>query len=101
MTDRYLARTGAERAPFLLAAATLSAQRNLKILGLFTRLCRRDGKPRYLAYLPRVWGYLVRDLAHPGLAPLAAFVARHVPAPGPAVLARIAAAEPAGAIARP
>ena len=54
MTDRYLARSGADRDPFLLAAATLSAQRNLKILGLFTRLCRRDGKPRYLGYLPRV-----------------------------------------------
>ncbi len=93
MTERYLARTGADRAPFLLAAATLSAQRNLKILGLFTRLCRRDGKPRYLAYLPRVWSHLVRDLAHPGLAPLAAFVARHVPAPEPALLARIAGAQ--------
>lgn len=89
MTDRYLARSGAEREPFLLAAATLSAQRNLKILGLFTRLCRRDGKPRYLGYLPRVWGNLGRDLAHPGLAPVAAFVRRHVPAPTPAVLARI------------
>lgn len=91
MVARYLRRTGAERAAFLLAAATLSAQRNLKILGLFTRLCRRDGKARYLAYLPRVWGNLVRDLAHPGLAPLAAFVNRHVPAPEPAVLARIGA----------
>ena len=89
LTDRYLARTGADRAAFLLAAATLSAQRNLKILGLFTRLCRRDGKPRYLAHLPRVWAHLARDLSHPGLAPLNAFVARHVPAPEPALLARI------------
>ena len=89
LTDRYIARTGSERETFLLAAATLSAQRNLKILGLFTRLCRRDGKPRYLAYLPRVWDHLLRDLAHPGLAALAAFVGRHVPAPEPAVLARI------------
>ena len=71
------------------AARALSAQRNLKILGLFTRLCRRDGKPRYLAYLPRVWAHLARDLAHPALAPLAAFVPRHVPPPEPAVLARI------------
>ena len=89
MTERYLAATGTERAPFLRAAATLSVQRNLKILGLFTRLCRRDGKPRYLAHLPRVWGNLVRDLAHPDLAPLAAFVRRHVPAPEAGVLARI------------
>jgi aminoglycoside/choline kinase family phosphotransferase len=92
MTDRYLAATGAEPAPFLRAAATLSVQRNLKILGLFTRLCRRDGKPRYLACLTRVWSYLVRDLAHPDLAPLAAFVRRHVPAPEPAILARIGGA---------
>ena len=89
LTERYLALTGAEREPFLLAAATLSAQRNLKILGLFTRLCRRDGKPRYLAHLPRVWSHLARDLAHPGLEPLAAFVARHVPPPGADVLARL------------
>ncbi len=92
MTRRYLDRSGAEPDPFLRAAATLSAQRNLKILGLFTRLCRRDGKPRYLGYLPRVWGNLARDLAHPDLAPLAAFVHRHVPAPEPAVLARIGGA---------
>ena len=72
-------------------ASLLAAQRNLKILGLFTRLCRRDGKPRYLAHLPRVWAHLTRDLAHPALAPLAAFVARHVPAPTPEVLARVEA----------
>ena len=41
----------------------LAAQRNLKILGLFTRLCRRDGKPRYLDHLPRVWAHLAADLA--------------------------------------
>ena len=44
----------------------LGAQRNAKILGIFTRLWKRDGKPRYLAFQPRVWGYLERDLAHPG-----------------------------------
>ena len=92
MTERYLARTGADRGTFLLAAATLSAQRNLKILGLFTRLCRRDGKPRYLACLPRVWANLAHDLAHPDLAPLAGFVHRHLPAPEPSVLARIGGA---------
>ncbi len=46
-------------------AHALAAQRNLKILGLFTRLARRDGKPRYLRHLPRVWAHLQRDLAHP------------------------------------
>jgi aminoglycoside/choline kinase family phosphotransferase len=52
------------------AYAAWGAQRNAKILGIFARLWRRDGKPRYLAYQPRVWGYLERDLAHPALAPV-------------------------------
>ena len=91
MEARYLARTGAEPEAFTAAARILSAQRNMKIVGLFTRLCRRDGKARYLDLLPRVWGYLAADLAHPALAGLAGFVAAHVPAPEPAVRARIAA----------
>ncbi|MFO1107115.1 MAG: phosphotransferase [Amaricoccus sp.] len=95
MIERYLARTGRERDPFIAAAHLLSAQRNLKILGLFARLCRRDGKPRYLDHLPRVWSYLQADLAHPALGPLAAWIARHLPPPDPAIRARIAAGEAA------
>jgi N-acetylmuramate 1-kinase len=91
MLAQYLARSGACPEAFTAAAHTLAAQRNLKILGLFTRLCRRDGKPRYLAYLPRVWDHLAGDLADPALAALAAFVARHLPAPDPEVRARIEA----------
>ena len=91
MLARYLERSGADAAAFGAAAGVLAAQRNLKILGLFTRLARRDGKPRYLGLLPRVWAHLARDLAHPDLAPLAAFVARHVPPPEAAVQARIGA----------
>ncbi len=70
----------ATRAPFDPAAyALLGAQRNAKILGIFCRLAARDGKPRYLAYQPRVWAYLERDLAHPALAPVADWLARHLP----------------------
>jgi N-acetylmuramate 1-kinase len=50
--------------------ALLGAQRNAKIIGIFTRLWQRDGKARYLDFLPRVWGLLERDLEHPGLATL-------------------------------
>jgi N-acetylmuramate 1-kinase len=50
--------------------ALLGAQRNTKIIGIFTRLWKRDGKARYLDFLPRMWGLLERDLEHPGLAPL-------------------------------
>jgi aminoglycoside/choline kinase family phosphotransferase len=48
--------------------ALLGAQRNTKIIGIFTRLWKRDGKERYLSFLPRMWGLLERDLAHPALA---------------------------------
>jgi len=60
--------------------ATLAAQRASKILGIFARLDRRDGKPQYLRHMPRVWGYLQRSLAHPALAPLAAWYRVNVPA---------------------
>ena len=92
MIARYLAqRTGTDREAFRTAYAALGAQRNLKIVGIFTRLALRDGKPRYLAMIPRVWAHLGRDLAHAELAPLAEWVARHVPPPEPATLARVAA----------
>jgi aminoglycoside/choline kinase family phosphotransferase len=89
MLARYLERTADDPSAFRLAADTLSAQRNLKILGLFTRLARRDGKPRYLAHLPRVWAHLTRDLGHPALAPLRTWVARHVPPPEAPALDRV------------
>jgi aminoglycoside/choline kinase family phosphotransferase len=48
-------------------------------VGIFARLYKRDGKARYLAFLPRVWGYLERDLAHPALADLRAWYDRLIP----------------------
>jgi len=68
-------------APFLALYAALGAQRATKILGIFARLDRRDGKPQYLRHLPRLLGYLNRSLAHPTLEPLRAWYARNVPAP--------------------
>lgn len=59
--------------------AVMAAQRNAKIAGIFARLYKRDGKPRYLGYLPRVWRYLNRDLTHPALRPLNAWYAKHIP----------------------
>ena len=66
MTERYLAAfPRLDRAAFLRSAAILAAQRNCKILGIFTRLWKRDGKPGYLAHIPRVWRLLEQDLGHP------------------------------------
>ena len=64
---------------FRTEMAVMAAQRNAKIVGIFARLYKRDGKPRYLALLPRVWGHLERDLAHPALAPLRAWYDRTIP----------------------
>ena len=58
----------------------LGAQRNVKILGIFVRLRDRDGKQGYVERLPRVWGYVERNLAHPALAPVKAWFDAHVPA---------------------
>lgn len=79
MLARYREATGAGE-DFVAAYHVLGAQRNAKIVGIFTRLWKRDGKPRYPALCPRVWGYLERDLAHPALAPVAAWFDAHIPA---------------------
>ena len=70
-----------DTANFMLLYATLAAQRATKILGIFARLERRDGKPQYLRHMPRLWNYLQRSLAHPALAPLKDWYAVNVPAP--------------------
>lgn len=83
MTARYVdlrkrADASFDEDAFRFAAALLAAQRNTKIVGIFSRLWKRDGKPRYTQYLPRMWGYLDRDLAHPALATLKAWFDRHI-----------------------
>ena len=43
----------------------LSVQRNLKILGIFVRLSKRDNKSTYLKYLPHTWSLIDRRLKNP------------------------------------
>lgn len=78
MLTRYMASTG-EGDAFLRAYHVLGAQRNAKIVGIFTRLWKRDGKARYPALLPRVWAYLERDLSQPVLAPVARWFDANLP----------------------
>jgi len=78
MLARYTAASGAGSA-FLDAYHVLGAQRNAKIVGIFTRLWQRDGKPRYPALCPRVWAYLERDLSYPVLAPVARWFDANIP----------------------
>jgi N-acetylmuramate 1-kinase len=83
-TIHYLAAMRAQSTPldetrFRAEMAVMAAQRNAKIVGIFARLFVRDGKRRYLSYLPRVWTYLERDLTHPSLADLRAWYDRVIP----------------------
>ena len=78
MLARYLVATG-ESDAFMRAYHVLGAQRTAKILGIFTRLWRRDGKPRYAGLCPRVWAYLERDLSEPVLGPVARWFDENVP----------------------
>lgn len=79
MLEHYRQHSDAS-ADFDLHYALLGAQRNTKIIGIFTRLWKRDGKERYLSFLPRMWGLLERDLAHPGLTEVRDWFDHHIPA---------------------
>lgn len=80
MTARYLAAfPDLDREVFGRSFAILGAQRHAKVIGIFTRLCRRDGKPVYLRHIPRVWRLLERNLEHPALAGLRRWFDRNMP----------------------
>ncbi len=79
MFDYYRERTRVDADEFLADYAVLGAQRNAKIVGIFVRLWKRDGKPRYLDMIPRVWGLLERDLVHPALAPVSRWFDENIP----------------------
>jgi aminoglycoside/choline kinase family phosphotransferase len=80
MRDRYLAALPAlDGDVFALSWAILAAQRHAKVLGIFTRLCRRDGKPGYLRHIPRLWRLLEAAVDHPRLAALKDWLDRTLP----------------------
>lgn len=77
---RYLAAFPAiDGDAYAAAYSVIGAQRNCRIAGTFTRLWKRDGKPGYLRFMPRVWRLIDGDIAHPALAPLARWFAVHLP----------------------
>jgi len=86
LLGRYVkARLGADpefaTTGFVQLYVTLGAQRATKILGIFARLDKRDGKPQYLRHIPRIWRYLRRALIHPAMTDLKAWYDAHVPLP--------------------
>ena len=82
---KELAKNYSGRDDFKYAFAALSVQRNLRILGVFSRLCLRDGKPSYLNLIPHVWKNLWKDLSHPLLSDLSN-VCKKLPSPSPEFL---------------
>jgi len=80
MLGRYLnAFQALDRAAFSTSCAVMSAQRNMRIVGVFTRLCVRDRKPDYLRHLPRVWRLVDHALGHPALLPVKAWLDLNIP----------------------
>lgn len=81
MKARFISGTNADPDTAAAALACLAAQRNLRILGVFARLARRDGKMRYLQWVPHVWSLIQEDLSHPDLAALKTVVDATLPPP--------------------
>ena len=80
MLARYYDGCGVpDRGDFEAAFSVLAAQRHAKVIGIFTRLCRRDAKPAYLVHIPRVWRLLEGALSHPALSLVAAWFENHFP----------------------
>ncbi len=80
MLSHYLSgRSDLDAEAFRASYAVLGAQRNTKIIGIFTRLCRRDRKPHYLQHIPRTWRLLEGDLSHPALRPVRNWIDREIP----------------------
>ncbi|MDA1097473.1 MAG: phosphotransferase [Proteobacteria bacterium] len=69
-----------DRAAFETSLAVMAAQRHVRVIAVFSRLAQQ-GKPGYMAHLPRSWRLLARALRHPALAPLAAWLEANVPRP--------------------
>lgn len=90
MIARFAKMTLQDEQAFRRSYAVLGAQRALRILGIFARLCLVAGKRGYLPLIPRVWDHLQRNLAQPGLEALAE-VCSGLPPPTSDALKRIEA----------
>ncbi len=89
MIARYIDKSGADPETFETAYRCLGVQRNLRILGVFARLCMRDGKAHYVDLIPRVWAHLGHDLSHPAMAAIAEIARAVLPPPTPTILQRL------------
>lgn len=80
MKQRWLSRfPQIDRTVFEASWAVMAAQRHAKVIGIFTRLYKRDGKAGYLVHIPRVWRLLENACRHPVLSELARWLDRYIP----------------------
>jgi len=80
MLQRYLAaRPDLDAESFATAYTLMGAQRHTKIIGVFTRLWQRDGKPGYLRMIPYLWDLLENTLSHPALADMKRWMDTNIP----------------------
>lgn len=86
MIAYYVDQAGQNHQVFGAAYHFLGLQRNLRILGIFARLSMHFGKPHYVNFIPRVWGFIERDLAHPVTAPVRDLITSDLPEPTPEIL---------------
>lgn len=86
MINRYLEASGLDETSFRAAFSVLGVQRNLRILGVFARLCIVAGKRSYIDYLPRVWSLILKELEHPSLNPIRSMLLDTIPAPSAKIL---------------
>ena len=81
MIQRYLNVSGLDEESFRAAFSALGVQRNLRIMGVFARLCLHVGRPGYIDFLPRVWDLIQRELSHPALAKVRPYIRDNIPPP--------------------
>ena len=86
MKTRYIQQNNLDADEFEAAYALLGVQRNLRILGVFARLCMRDGKAHYIDLIPRVWAHIETNLAHPALSSIAKSILEDLPYPNKIIL---------------
>ncbi|MGA9412028.1 MAG: phosphotransferase [Roseobacter sp.] len=86
MIDHYINKTGCDRHTFTAAYAVFGLQRNLRILGVFARLCLRGGKAHYVDLIPRVWEHVQTNLRHPALTAVKPVIDTTLVAPTPEIL---------------
>jgi aminoglycoside/choline kinase family phosphotransferase len=86
MKARYVDQNGLNADEFNTAYALLGVQRNMRILGVFARLCMRDGKAHYVDLIPRVWAHIETNLAHPATSSIAEMILGDLPYPDKNIL---------------